>query len=114
MTYRHGGHKTNRIYHQNYCYRDLDEDISQLDEADAAMYPLGWNEPSGKEAIHNPITRKTILEINVPYMKKAIHDICIPMAAIEMTDVEVVGLMLIMLFDPSNFLCFIILINRYI
>ncbi|KAE9553385.1 hypothetical protein FO519_003395 [Halicephalobus sp. NKZ332] len=101
MTYRQEGHKTNRIYHQNYCYRDLNEDLSQISEDDVSICALGMKQPIGKDNIHNSITRKTILEINIPYMKKAINDICLPMAAIGMTDVEVVGLMLIMLFDPN-------------
>jgi len=101
MTYRQGGHKVDRIYHPNYSYRDLNEDLDQIDEEGATMCPLGMTERASKEANHISITKKTMLEINIPYMKKAIHDICLPMAAIEMTDVEVVGLMLIMLFDPN-------------
>lgn len=83
MTYRQGGHLNNCIYHQNYCYRDLNEEITPSDPKDSVL------------------STKTVGEINIPYMKKAINDICLPMASIEMTDVEVVGLMLIMLFDPS-------------
>uniref|UniRef100_A0AC34GHT3 Uncharacterized protein n=1 Tax=Panagrolaimus sp. ES5 TaxID=591445 RepID=A0AC34GHT3_9BILA len=92
MTYKQGGHLTNRIYHQNYCYIDLDE-TEKLMTTESSE-----NNNSDIDTRH--INCKTMFSINIPYMKKAMNDIVLPMSSVEMTDVEIVGLMLIMLFDP--------------
>uniref|UniRef100_A0AC35G5K9 Uncharacterized protein n=1 Tax=Panagrolaimus sp. PS1159 TaxID=55785 RepID=A0AC35G5K9_9BILA len=94
MTYKQGGHLTNRIYHQNYSYIDLNEAEKLMLDEPASIQ----NNHSDVDTRH--INHKTMVSINIPYMKKALNDIVLPMSSVEMTDVEIVGLMLIMLFDP--------------
>lgn len=97
MTYKQGGHLTNRIYHQNYSYIDLNEAEKLMSDEPASTE----NNHSDVDTRH--INHKTMVSINIPYMKKALNDIVLPMSSVEMTDVEIVGLMLIMLFDPCKF-----------
>uniref|UniRef100_A0AC34QTA7 Ecdysone receptor n=1 Tax=Panagrolaimus sp. JU765 TaxID=591449 RepID=A0AC34QTA7_9BILA len=94
-TYRNGGHLTDTIYHQDYSCRDLN-DVDSLQNCCGGGPFIKPTDDAMAEK-----TRRTMVEINVPYMRKALHDICLPMAAIEMTDVEIVALMLIILFDPN-------------
>ena len=95
ITYKHDGHLTDRIYHQNYSYFDLEEEEENLASK--------FSEPGTSVRDRSYLMYKTMVGINIPYMKQALSDIVVPMANIDISDVEIVGLMLIMLFDPSKF-----------
>uniref|UniRef100_A0A7E4V8U0 Nuclear receptor domain-containing protein n=1 Tax=Panagrellus redivivus TaxID=6233 RepID=A0A7E4V8U0_PANRE len=89
-TYKQGGHLTERIYHQNYQYIDINE---------VANAPVNESDGAGSSA-DMMINPKAVFKMNLPYLRQALRDIVVPMAELEMTDVEAIGMMLIMLFNP--------------
>jgi len=127
-TYRNNGHLNNRIYTSNYCYVDIAEEEAKMkSKPNPTKLPTAPTDKLSKEVkTEKPendgqtqkaapkvtpekskkdgaamISPQTVVDLNIPYLKKAIVDIVHPMAAIEITDVEIVGMMLIMLFDPN-------------
>lgn len=45
---------------------------------------------------------RTLRELNLPYLRKALKDIVGSMASLEVTEIEIMALSLTVLFDPSK------------
>ncbi|KIH55134.1 Ligand-binding domain of nuclear hormone receptor [Ancylostoma duodenale] len=88
ITMRAGGLQTNRIYHSDGTYTDLEDPDSITEEA--------------KRVVGGEVDRETLNKLFVQPLKEFLLQLSGPMYHNNMTDVEFCALTAILLFDPTH------------
>lgn len=106
LTYKMGGLQTKRIYRQDYTYvqLDFDNNSSQLDSDSTQSKCEGhFIPPLMKDAKGQMLDDNTLQRIATPYIHYALELLVKPMEELNFTDVEFIGCVLSLVFDPSEF-----------